>query len=129
MEPSGIPSIDEVKALLDDIADEIPEAFYRELNGGIILLPDAKTHPVAKDANDLYILGEYHHEYRGLGRFITIYYGSFMRLYPSLNPLQLRRKLKDVLMHEFTHHIESLAGVRNLELKDARDINKYLFGG
>ena len=118
-------SIDEVKALLDDIADEVPESFYRELNGGIILLPDVKAHPQSKDESDLYILGEYHHEHRGLGRYITIYYGSFMRLYSGLSPSNLRTKLKDVLLHEFTHHIESLAGVRSLEIKDALDIQRY----
>jgi len=118
-------SIDEIKAMLDDIADEVPDAFYRELNGGIILLPDVKTHPESREKGDLYILGEYHHDHRGLGRYITIYYGSFMALYPDISAPALRSRLKDVLLHEFTHHMESLAGARNLEIKDALDIQKY----
>ncbi len=119
-------SIDNIKAILDEVADEVPEAFFQELNGGIILLPDVKYHEPKKSGNGLYILGEYHYDHRGLGRYITIYYGSLMRLYSDMGMAELREKLKEVLLHEFTHHVESLAGVRSLEIKDAKDIRKYL---
>jgi predicted Zn-dependent protease with MMP-like domain len=120
-----MPTIDEVMAMLNDISDEIPDAFYRELNGGVILLPEAKTHPESSAKDDLLILGEYHHDRPGLGRYITIYYGSFIRLYAHLNPSMQKEKLREVLLHEFTHHIESLAGERGLELKDAREMEMY----
>jgi hypothetical protein len=117
-------SIEEMESMLDEIAEGFPPELYGKLNGGIILLPEAKLHPEA-EANDLFILGEYH---RGgnLGRFIAIYYGSFMRVYGNLSGDALREKLESTLKHEFVHHIESLAGERGLEKEDARSIAAYL---
>ena len=34
--------IDQFEAVLDTIANTLPPAFYEELNGGILLLPEAK---------------------------------------------------------------------------------------
>lgn len=38
-------SFEETQEALTEIADQIPQAIYRELNGGIILLTEAKRHP------------------------------------------------------------------------------------
>jgi len=108
--------------MLDGIAEEIPREFYRELNGGVILSPDTKKHPLAVD---LYIMGTYHQDLRGLGRYIVLYYGSILRVFGHYNHEQMRAKLREVLFHEFTHHIESLAGEHGLEIKDAQDLAKY----
>ena len=51
-------SFDECAAMLDEIADAMPYALYRELNGGISIVPDIKFHLVARN-HDLCILGEY----------------------------------------------------------------------
>jgi predicted Zn-dependent protease with MMP-like domain len=118
-------TIDEAKDMLDDIYDELPEVFMKELNGGVILLPDAKLHPASDENRPLYILGEYHSQPRGLGRFINIYFGSFMKLFTHIKPNQLREKLRKTLLHEFTHHLESLAGERGLEIEDAQKLAKY----
>ena len=40
--------IDEVEKILDEIATELPQEFYKELNGGILLLPRAKINPIGK---------------------------------------------------------------------------------
>ena len=42
------------RQVLDAIANTLPPAFYEELNGGILLLPEAKRHPKAR-GDDLYI--------------------------------------------------------------------------
>ena len=127
-------TFDEVGIMLDDIAEEIPKDFYRELNGGVFLMPDVKMHPQSRGdgsqirLDNLYIMGEYHNErtgYGGLGRYIVIYYGSFMRLHAHSRPEKLKEELRRVLLHEFTHHLESLAGERGLEIKDAEQIQKY----
>ena len=118
-------TFEEVGTILDDIADSLPDEFYKRLNGGIILLPEAKLHPESRNSADLYIMGEYHHDPRGLGRYISIYYGSFMRMYAHSDPQTQREQLQKVLLHEFTHHIESLAGERGLEIKDAISMEKY----
>ncbi len=117
-------SIDEMEIMLDEIAVELPEEIYRELNGGIVLLPEEKLNPMSR-GNDLYILGEY---YRGgsMGRYIAIYYGSFSRVYGYLGKEALRQQLEHTLKHEFIHHVESLAGERGLEIKDAQFMADYL---
>lgn len=116
-------SIEEAQEMLDEIAESLPTEFYKELNGGILILPQAKVSGHALE-DDLYILGEYHHG-GSMGRIIYIYYGSFEKLYPGITPEKMKRKLKDTLLHEFTHHLESLAGERGLEKKDQQQLMKY----
>ena len=121
-------TFEETGAMLDEIAEEIPQDFYRELNGGIVLLPETKRHREGNKVGNLFILGEYHNDRKGmggLGRYIAIYYGSFIRLYAHLPPELRRRELRRVLIHEFTHHIESLAGEHGLAVKDAVELEKY----
>lgn len=115
-------SFEQVGALLDEIAEEFPPAFYRELNGGISLLPEAKHNPAHAS---LYIMGEYHND-SAMGRYITIYYGSFAAVHSELDEEDLYDELYTVLAHEFTHHMESLAGERGLEVKDAEFLQEYL---
>ncbi|MFA5636898.1 MAG: metallopeptidase family protein [Syntrophomonadaceae bacterium] len=116
--------IDEVEKILDEIATELPQEFYKELNGGILLLHRTKRNPIGKN-NDLYVMGEYHHS-SSMGRYIAIYYGSFEKLYGHLGRNALKKRLAHTLKHEFTHHLESLAGERGLEKKDEEFIRKYL---
>ena len=115
-------TIDDVSEMLGDIVDDIPADFFNELNGGVVLLEECKFHPSGH--GDLVILGEYHHN-RAMGRYIYIYYGSFMRLYRHLPKEVLKERLRDTLIHEFTHHLESLAGERNLELHDQVNMDRY----
>lgn len=116
-------SFEEAEDIMEEVAQELPQAFYQNLNGGILFLPDEKMHPKAVDG-DLYILGEYNHG-GSMGRYISIYYGSFQRLYGYMNKRQLKQRLKKTLLHEFTHHLESLAGERGLEIKDEIQITDY----
>ncbi len=108
--------------MLDQIAEELPSAFFTELNGGIRLDPGERLHPESSDA-PLYTLGEYHVD--ALGRYIILYYGSFARLFCHCTPESFRHKLKETLLHEFTHHLESLGGERELEKQDERDMEQY----
>lgn len=121
---SDFPSIDIIHKILEEITQEIPTEFFYKLNKGIILLPEYKIHRNSKDKNKLYIMGEYSKDITG--RQIKIYYGSFKEVYNGIPLDVLRRKLKDTLLHEFTHHLESLAGEKGLEIKDAKALEKYL---
>lgn len=117
-------SLEEVQEMLDDIASEFPKEFYQDLNGGIVLLPEVKMNTMGKK-NDLFILGEYHRS-GTMGRFISIYYGSFIRVHGHLNNERMKEQLRHTLKHEFTHHLESLAGERGLEIKDAKFLDDYM---
>ena len=115
-------TIDAVDEMLDEIANEIPAAFFERLNGGVALLEECKEHPQSQ--GDLYIMGEYSVQH-GLGRRICIYYGSFMRVYANAPEDVLRRKLRELLLHELTHHLESLAGERDLVVQDLINLAEY----
>lgn len=117
-------TINEMEKMLDELALELPEEFYKSLNGGIILLPETKWNERAR-RGQLCILGQYH---RGgpMGKYITIYYGSFRRVFGHLDNDQLKERLGKTLRHEFTHHLEALAGERGLEKKDEKFIQNYL---
>jgi len=117
-------NIDEFTELMDKISEELPEEFYKDLNGGILILPDVRISPYAK-ADDMYILGTYNRS-SSMGRHIEIYYGSFEKIFWHLDRDALEEKMREVLFHEFTHHVESLAGERGLEKKDEEQMREYL---
>lgn len=81
-------TFEECGAMLDEIADSMPYELYRDLNGGISLLPQLKVHPKALN-NDLFILGEYIRN--SLGNAIVFYYGSINRVYGSLDNEEYRK--------------------------------------
>ena len=108
--------------LMDEIADSFPKEFYKELNGAVLLLPEIKRHPTAQE---LVIMGTYCRDQ--VGRRIELYYGSFAHLAEreGWSEAQWRKQLWGTLSHEFTHHLESLAGERGLEIKDAQFMARY----
>jgi predicted Zn-dependent protease with MMP-like domain len=114
---------EEVRELLSECMDELPEVFFRDLNLGVVLLEEAKPHPLRR-GDDLYILGEYRRTQ--LGRQIVLYYGSFMKLFSHLSAEQLKERLRDTLRHEFRHHLEFLAGDYSLIQEDKRQLEAYL---
>ena len=118
-------SIDDINVMLDDIAAELPDEIFRNLNGGVSLLPDVKKSS-ADPGGGLYTLGEYRRDQ--MGRYIVIYYGSICAVHGSDTPGQMRGNLKRILTHELTHHIESLAGERDLEIEDEIELDEYLSG-
>jgi hypothetical protein len=111
--------------MLEEISKEVPDELFRELNGGILLLPETKLHPESESPS-LYTMGEYRTQIPGLGRYIVIYYGSFMKAYgEGANPAVLRRELRKTLLHEFRHHLETLAGVKDLVIEDEIALERY----
>lgn len=110
--------------LLDEMAEEFPEEFYAELNGGILLLPEAKP-DTDFPGEALYIMGEYCDDQ--MGRYINLYYGSFAALavIEGWSDEEWEDELYTTLAHEFTHHIEGLAGERGLEIKDEEFMEQF----
>lgn len=115
-------SFDQVGDLLDEMAEEFPQEFYADLNGGISLLPEAREDP---EGEDLYIMGEYCNDM--MGRYIVLYYGSFAALAQQEDWTQedWEDELYTTLSHEFTHHMEGLAGERGLEVRDELEMEQY----
>lgn len=118
-------SLEEFEEKVMDIADTFPEVFFRELNGGVMVRASSRLHPAAQD-HDLFVLGEYHRD-RHLGRFVVLYYGSFAVCFGSDTEEALHRRIRSVLLHEFRHHLESLAGEHDLEVEDAVELSRYKY--
>ena len=115
-------TIEEINDMLDEIAMELPDGVFRELNGGVSLLAETKRSKKDPDGG-LYTLGEYRRDQ--MGRYIVIFYGSLIAVYGNSSYKKMRKHLRDVLTHELTHHIESLAGDRSLEVEDEIDLMDY----
>lgn len=117
-------TIDEAQEVLERIAEELPQEFFKELNGGIMLLPDVKQsrEPWAKN---LYTLGEYTVS-MSMGRYIAIYYGSFEYVFGAdASKEKIEEELRRTLMHEFRHHLEDLAGENDLDKEDEQRLKSY----
>lgn len=117
--------IDEVEEILDEICESIPAYAFDHLNGGIILVEDKKYHEEARN-DDLLVMGEYQRSV--LGNMIKIYYGSFMEMYRFSSSDRLSEKLEEVLLHEFTHHLEFLANEWGLVIEDKKFLEEYRKG-
>lgn len=115
------PNLETAERLLNEEAEKLPPEIYRELNGGVNLLPD-----VRRDADGLYTLGLYH--CNTMGRYIELFYGSFRAVYPDADETALQQALGETLRHELTHHLENLAGDRSLEKWDEQHRAELLQG-
>lgn len=118
--------IEEYRKIVSELLDELPDAFFRELSGGVIV-SEALVIPDYARENDLYILGQYK-VFSGV-RQIVMYKGSFDRAYPQADPAEAREILRGVLRHEFRHHLEFLGGIHDsssLEAEDEREKQAYL---
>ena len=119
-------SIDEYRRIVFDLMEELPDEFFRELSGGVVVSEELAIPNYAR-GNDLYTLGQY--QVFSRVRQITMFKGSFDRVYPQADADQARDILRGVLRHEMRHHLESLGGIHDpssLEAADEREKQAYL---
>ena len=115
-------SFEEAGRVLDEAVEALPEGIFDDLNGGVNLLPEEK---LGKDGR--YILGLYHND--AMGRYVEIFYGSFLKVFPDAADAEFAEELRKTLRHELTHHVESKAGDRTLERWDDEQTDLWLSGG
>lgn len=116
-------SMEKFREMMDQIIEEIPQELFHELNGGVLLKEEEKLHPQHING-DLFIMGEYARQ-GVMGRYIFLYYGSFMRMYSRLPEEILYGRIRKTLLHELRHHLESLAGEKGLEVEDEVRLREY----
>ena len=116
-------SFDQAGDLLDQMAEELPEAVFEGLNGGVSLLPDTVLDPELED--EVYILGEFCEDQ--MGRYIQLYYGSFAALAEreDWDEETWEDELYTTLSHELTHHMEGRGGLHALDDRDAEELEEY----
>lgn len=117
-------TIDRVNDLLDEMAEEFPEALFDGLNGGANLLEEAVPDPDFPPG-EMYILGEYCHDL--LGCYINLYYGSFAALAEKedWDEDTWADELYTTLSHELTHYMEERGGLHALDDRDAEELAQY----
>ena len=123
MRENIIITIEDFTKILDEIIKEIPEEIFIGLNGGVTITEDAPLHPDAL-GEDLYILGQYHED-PDFGRYIHIYFGSFIECFGNSNWEAITEECEAVIKHELLHHLETMAGEKNLEVQDELDLDKH----
>ena len=119
-------TIEQYNNIISELMDELPEEFFRELSGGVIV-SEAAVIPDYARGNDLFTMGQYQ-IYSGV-RQIVLFYGSFNRAHPQADLFEAKGLLRGILRHEFRHHLEYLGGVHNsssLEAEDERRKREYL---
>lgn len=121
--PTAFPSIADFQQIVQELAEELPEFLFRELNGQIQIQPQVEIHPQARH-DDLVVLGRYICD--TLGRRIELYYGSFQRQFPFCDREELKVHVRETLRHEFEHHVEELAGNADLAREDSLFLQNYL---
>ena len=118
-------SLNEYQAIVEGIVSTIPEDFFKGLNGGIVITEREKLHSKSRPERPLFILGEYSHGSQ-TGKYITLYYGSFVRVHGRLRGKAAEDVIRRVIMHEFRHHLEINAGQHDLEYEDDASDAGYL---
>ena len=88
-------SIEEYRKIVSELLDELPEEFFRELSGGVIV-SEALVIPDYAKGNDLYTMGHYQ-IYSGV-RQIVLFKGSFDRAYPQVDATEARMNGKNRLI-------------------------------
>ena len=118
-----VPTYEQMGDWLEEIAEQFPEAFFEDLDGGIQLeeeaLPDPDFPP-----GEMYIMGEYVHDM--LGRYILLYYGSFREVLAGEDEETWKDESFATVAHEFTHHMEETAGLHALDDKDLEFLKQAL---
>ena len=120
-----IPSYEQMGDWLEEIVQQFPAPFFAALDGGVQLEEQALPDPDFPHGQ-MYILGEYCHDL--LGRYIVLYYGSFAALAEKedWSEEDWEGELFDTLAHEFTHHLEHMGGLHDLDDKDAEFLRQAL---
>lgn len=116
-------TLDQFEELANELYERIPEKFFHGLSGGIIINEQAEQRD--PDLPDVYVLGEYVEDDYGLGRYIVLYYGSFAALFGDEPTSVWQEELWETMIHEIRHHIESLAGIDDLEKEDELELAEF----
>lgn len=118
-------TLDEFTLALEEIAGSLPAKLFEHLNGGVNIREEVLMSPDSVPEEPRYILGQYHH-YRVLGRWIDLYYGSFVRSLKDADEKAWKEQMDKVLRHELRHHVEDQAGESALRDEDKRETQAYI---
>ena len=119
-------SYETFREMVSEEMDLLPQYVFDELSGGVLVEERRKLSPDSV-ADDLFILGLY--KWGGLGKQVTLYYGSFVEILGDADQETYRAQIRETLRHEFRHHMETRAGEfgkGSLLEEDLRRRERYL---
>ena len=122
----GPVSYETFREMVSEEMDLLPQYVFDELSGGVLVEERRKLSPDSV-ADDLFILGLY--KWGGLGKQVTLYYGSFVEILGDADQETYRAQIRETLRHEFRHHMETRAGEfgkGSLLEEDMRRRERYL---
>lgn len=93
--------------------NEVPEPLLRDLNLGVIVLPETKRD------EDSYVLG--HYSVSRIGRHIALFHGSFRAVLGRAGRSVWEEHIRETIKHELRHHAEALAGDEVLAKEERRE--------
>lgn len=96
---------------VDAVLESLPPELFRQLNGGVLVRPEAK------EDGDALIMGEYIEDPE-LGSLVLLYYGSFAEALEGASGEEWEEEIEETVIHELRHHVESLAGVDYLSVEE-----------
>ncbi len=100
----------------------IPEKYKRGVNQ-FFLEKKACRHPGS--FLGLYVLGHYHSFHSNVGPAVTLYYGSFRKVFRRINERALRLQIAKTIAHELLHHWEWQSGIDPLGEEDRRKLVRW----
>ena len=89
---------------VDAVLESLPPELFRQLNGGVLVRPEAK------EDGDALIMGEYIED-PDLGSLGLLYYRSSAEALEGASQEEWEEEIEETVIHELRHHVESLAGV------------------
>ena len=97
----------------------IPENFKRGVQNFFV---DGRVMRHPSKVPGLFILGHFHTDKAHLGVSITLYFGSFRKVFRSASEERWRHEIAATLMHELLHHWEHRSGYDALGEEDRREL-------
>ena len=125
-EPRAPISCETFREIVSEEMDLMPQYVFDELSGGVLVEERVRLSPDSVD-DDLFLMGLY--KWDGLGKQVTLFYGSFVEVYGASEEAVYRKHIRETLRHEFRHHMETRAGIfgkGSLLEEDAQRREKYL---
>ena len=119
----GTPTFEWFEAKARELLTQLPEEFFKDLNGGVVVEEGEHLSEYAENG-DLYVLGIYMRS-SNMGRQIRLYYGSFLKVVPHTEKA-FEKQLWKTIRHEFRHHLETKARIKDLEIEDRQFIAAHL---
>lgn len=78
-----------------------------------------------KGALGMYILGHYHSDWMNTGPAVTLYYGSFRRVFRGSREKVIKREIARTIAHELLHHWERQSGIDDLGDDDRQKLARW----